>query len=1042
MEGTRRLLDRSREPGPKKPRLMEELQRGSNPNTRPFPQRPPATMARFRINDRELDTSDADHGDGGYHPQPPPHQELVTQYRAALAELTFNSKPIITNLTIIAGENLSAAKSIAGAVCANILEVSSDQKLPSLYLLDSIVKNIGRDYIKYFAVRLPEVFCNTYKHVDPPVHSSMRHLFGTWRGVFPPQTLQIIEKELGFAPTVNGSASASATIRNDSQSQRPPHSIHVNPKYLERQRLQQSSKTKGVFDDMTGVISNANEDSERSNRALGVARPWLDSRVNMRVCENNQHTHRDAFNDSVPDKSIDGAYGDEEYNSSVSNNLGSDVGRTGSRLIGGVAETLSGQRNGFSLKHGFSNYEAPKPMNLDAHNIRSSARSRNWKNSEEEEFVWDEMNPGLPEHVPNVSSNLSSDPWIADDDNLESEDHLQMTHPIRTKVDKEISTVKKQLPSSGGHSSLSWGLQKQLPSAKFNMKSGHSETFVSAPSGLPKNSNSLAARMRSQSSMPHTTIGSAKIMGQQQFDSEGAESPSEQSPLQQQSPSVPVTTHHAPSVRNLAEQDCSQTLKTSQHLGGPQSQYIKDPTLATRPNVPVGTLRKSQAKDTRGPSSSVTSVQAKPQQRQLGPSQVEVTLKAKQPLKSRVSLAKAKAKETSEKSTTKSHPAPSVKSGVIPNKSGPITKSLDASNRPSQSGVKPTRSIGASPTTLISSGSSSVSLGSSNDHSQALPKLPQGKVVKKQKKSTQPSASSNERGASAPSSNTVNKNTLNPISNLLSSLVAKGLISAGTESATVVPNETVIRSKDQTESITTSSSLPVVSVLDSATVPIKSSKVEVDGDEVDDDEVDGDEVDDAAKASLALSQSTSTEIINLIGFDFKPDVIREMHPHVITKLLDELPHHCSKCGIRLKHPEQFDRHLEWHATKEREQNGVNGASRRWYAKSNDWIAGKAGYLSESEFTDSVDELDDENIYESQLDSMVLADENQCLCVLCGELFEDVYCQEREQWMFKGAVYLNNSDNISEMESRNVGPIIHARCLSENKISVVTNTELD
>ncbi|XP_058788117.1 polyadenylation and cleavage factor homolog 4 isoform X1 [Vicia villosa] len=1024
MEGTRRLLDRSREPGPKKPRLME----GSNPNTRPFPQRQAASgaaaLARFRINDREIDTGDGDHGDGGYHPQPPPHQELVTQYRAALAELTFNSKPIITNLTIIAGENLSAAKSIAGAVCANILEVSSDQKLPSLYLLDSIVKNIGRDYIKYFAVRLPEVFCNTYKHVDPPVHSSMRHLFGTWRGVFPPQTLQIIEKELGFAPTVNGSASASATIRNDSQSQRPPHSIHVNPKYLERQRLQQSNKTKGVFDDMTGVIPNANEDSERSNRALGVARPWLDSRINMR---NNQHTHRDAFNDSVPDKSIGGAYGDEEYNSS-----GSDVGRTGSRLIGGAAETLPGQKNGFSLKHGFSNHEAPKPMNLDAHNIRNSAMSRNWKNSEEEEFVWDEMNPGLPEHVRNVSSNLNLDPWSADDDNLESEDHLQVTHQIGTKVDRGISTVKKQLPSSGGHSSLSWGLQKQLPSAKLNMKSGHSEIFVSAPSGLPRNSNSLAARMRNQSSMPHTTTGTAKIMGQQQFDSEGAESPSEQSPLEQQSPSVPVTTHHTPSVRNLPEQDCPQTLKTSQHLGGQQSQYIRDSAPATRPNVQVGNLRKSQAKDPRVSSSSATSLQAKPQQRQLGPSQAEVTLKAKQPLKSKVSLAKAKAKETSEKSTTKSLPATTVKSGVTPNKS--ITKSMDASNRPSLSGVKPTRSTGPSPTTLISSGPSSVSLGSPNDHSQTLPKLPQRKVVKKPKVSTQPSTSSNDRGASAPSSNTVNKINLNPISNLLSSLVAKGLISAGTESAAVVPNETGIRSKGQTESITTSSSLPVVSILDSATFPVKSSKVEVDGDEVDGDEVDGDEVDDAAKISLPLSQSTSTEIINLIGFDFKPDVIREMHPHVITKLLEELPHHCSKCGIRLKHLEQFDRHLEWHATKEREQNDLNGASRRWYAKSNDWIAGKAGYLSESEFTDSVDEHDDENTYE-----MVLADENQCLCVLCGELFEDVYCQEREQWMFKGAVYLNNSDDVSEVESRNVGPIIHARCLSENKISVVTNT---
>ncbi|KAJ1376323.1 Zinc finger C2H2-type [Sesbania bispinosa] len=162
-----------------------------------------------------------------------------------------------------------------------------------------------------------------------------------------------------------------------------------------------------------------------------------------------------------------------------------------------------------------------------------------------------------------------------------------------------------------------------------------------------------------------------------------------------------------------------------------------------------------------------------------------------------------------------------------------------------------------------------------------------------------------------------------------------------------------------------------------------------------------------------------------------------MHPHVIRELLDELPHHCRICGVRLKQQEQFNRHSDWHAAREREQNSLIRVSRRWYAESNDWIAGKAEYPSERETSDSVD-VYDKTSDTSQSDTMVVADENQCLCVLCGELFEDVYCQETDQWMFKGAVYMNNSDSNSEVESRNVGPIIHARCL----LSSVTKMDHD
>ncbi|OMJ26116.1 hypothetical protein AYI70_g430 [Smittium culicis] len=107
-------------------------------------------------------------------------QAVYDDYRTGLSDLTFNSKPIITNLTIIAAEQSKFAKMIVRAIEHHLDSVNPSMKLPAFYLLDSICKNNGPVYISMFQPRIVSIFMKTYTTVSQEVQKSLLRVLTTW----------------------------------------------------------------------------------------------------------------------------------------------------------------------------------------------------------------------------------------------------------------------------------------------------------------------------------------------------------------------------------------------------------------------------------------------------------------------------------------------------------------------------------------------------------------------------------------------------------------------------------------------------------------------------------------------------------------------------------------------------------------------------------------------------------------------------------------------------------------------------------------------
>jgi hypothetical protein len=178
----------------------------------------------------------------------------ISEYKSSLNDLSFNSKPLINMLTMLSEDYKDTkAPEIVKCIEQRLHSVSSDKKLPILYLLDSICKNVGNIYIKLFTQNIVSTFCHVFEKVDEKTRLSLYKLRQTWNTIFNPRKLYAIDVRIHSqldpawpitAPKPDDNKQLTSDNKNNIQSvvkstlpQRPqqqPHQqqVHINPKFF------------------------------------------------------------------------------------------------------------------------------------------------------------------------------------------------------------------------------------------------------------------------------------------------------------------------------------------------------------------------------------------------------------------------------------------------------------------------------------------------------------------------------------------------------------------------------------------------------------------------------------------------------------------------------------------------------------------------------------------------------------------------------------------------------------------------------------------
>ncbi|KAK3625679.1 mRNA 3' end processing factor [Elasticomyces elasticus] len=163
------------------------------------------------------------------------NSDVAVDFAESLKDLQQPNRWEIGNLTDIARESTEHAQAISKVLEEHIRTAAPNKKLPALYVLDSIIKNVGTPYTVYLGRNLYGTFMTAYTLVDPTVRRAMESLLKTWkepvpglidpRPVFPPETVRPIESALIKARTA---ATKSQTAQRQQMFQNAPMPDQLN----------------------------------------------------------------------------------------------------------------------------------------------------------------------------------------------------------------------------------------------------------------------------------------------------------------------------------------------------------------------------------------------------------------------------------------------------------------------------------------------------------------------------------------------------------------------------------------------------------------------------------------------------------------------------------------------------------------------------------------------------------------------------------------------------------------------------------------------